>query len=131
MLHEIYLQNIIYLSVDAIFQSLWILSSSCESYHDFLDRGMLLIEKQLNRGLLVVAIAIKIWLIDTEYLCHKWPWICSVFRSNNPIFLFRTCNRASATSKAVIAYFSEYPSLTPFFNGVRVVILSIYMSPCF
>jgi len=33
------------------------------------------------------------WLTVAEYLCHKWPQICSVCRNHNPVFFsFRSAN---------------------------------------
>ena len=58
------------------------------SYYDFFDRGFMLRRKVLPQGFLVVmlksslrkfAVAILTWLTVTEYLCHKWPRICSIF----------------------------------------------------
>jgi len=50
--------------------------------------------------------------VITEYLCHKWSWICSVCRNHNPaLSSFMTCyqrcdksNSTDATSGAGIAY---------------------------
>ena len=46
-------------------------SRACSSYQDFLDRGLLLTRKLLNQ-----------WLTVMEYLCHKWPRICSICRKH-------------------------------------------------
>ena len=65
------------------------------SYHDFLDRELLLTKKLLNKGFLVAKrvrkshhfesfmVATITWLTVTEYKCHKWPQICSVCRNYN------------------------------------------------
>jgi hypothetical protein len=56
-------------------------SRACGSYQDFLDRGLLLIRKLLNKGFLLVklthhfvsfTVATMTWLTLMEYLCHKW-----------------------------------------------------------
>jgi len=52
--------------------------SSCGSYHDFLFRG-LLPKRKLNHGFS------RTWLTVTEWLCHKWPRICSVCHTHNPV----------------------------------------------
>ena len=26
---------------------------------------------------------------ESEYLCHKWPWICSVYHNHNPVLIIR------------------------------------------
>ena len=44
-----------------------------------------------------------IWLVVTEYLCHKWPWICFHCHNHNPVPFahswslqaFPTCYRSS------------------------------------
>ena len=55
-------------------------------YQDFFDRGLLLTRKLLNQGfpltklrssLRKFMVATMTWLTVTEYLCHKWPRICS------------------------------------------------------
>jgi len=56
-----------------------------------------------------------------EYLCHKWPRICSVCGSYNPIFSLLTtyhgvcnkCNTTGATSVAGSVHPSEAPEFTP------------------
>jgi hypothetical protein len=64
-------------------------SRACGSYQDFLDRRLLLTRKLLNQGFLLVklkssfrkfAVATMTWLTAMEYLCHKWPRICSTCR---------------------------------------------------
>ena len=56
---------------------------ACGSYQDFLDRWMLLTRNLLNQGFLLVKLKSSLWKFTwltvsvTEYLCHKWPWICS------------------------------------------------------
>ena len=51
---------------------------ACGSYHDFLDRGLLLTRTLLNQGFLLVklkssfcTVATMTWLTVMEYLCHK------------------------------------------------------------
>ena len=61
---------------------------TCCSYHDFLDRRLLLTRKLLNQWSLVEVITSKAlqsptWLTDTEYLCLKWyaPFVIITIRS--------------------------------------------------
>jgi len=42
------------------------------------------------------------WLTARKYLCHKWPWICSVGRNHNPVLssimtYHRFCNKINTT----------------------------------
>jgi hypothetical protein len=62
---------------------------ACGSYQDFLARGLLLTRKLLNQGFLLVKLksslrneATMTWLTVMEYLCHKWPRICSTSLSS-------------------------------------------------
>ena len=88
-------------------------SRACGSYHEFLDRRLLLTRKSLNQGFLVVklksplslksfTVASTTWLTTTEYLCHKWPRTCSVCRNCNMILssfitYYRVCNKSNTT----------------------------------
>jgi hypothetical protein len=86
-----------------LYNSQFILCSrACGSYHDFLDRGLLLRRKLLNPGFIVAKLK---WsrgnvygrhydlLTVTEYymrhkwprMCHKWPRMCPVCCSHNPV----------------------------------------------
>ena len=76
------------------------------SYQDFHDRGLLLTRKLLNQGFLLVKLKsllrklygpLMTWLTVMEYLCHKWPRICSTCRKHFPVFssfttYHRICN---------------------------------------
>jgi hypothetical protein len=76
------------------------------SYQNFLDRGLLLTRKLLNQGFLLVKLKsllrklygpLMTWLTVMEYLCHKWPRICSTCRKHFPVFssfttYHRICN---------------------------------------
>ena len=62
-------------------------SEACGSYHDFLNRELLLRRQILKKGLLVFKLSPHLesftvitmtWLTNTEYLCHRWPWLCFV-----------------------------------------------------
>jgi hypothetical protein len=66
-------------------------SRACGSYQDFPDRGLLLTRKLLNQGFLLVKLRSSLrkfyvvtmtWLTAMEYLCHKWPRICSTCRKH-------------------------------------------------
>jgi hypothetical protein len=67
-----------------------------QKYNDFRDRGLLLTRKLLIQVFVMVKlsdhleslVSIMTWLTVMEYLCHKWPRICSVFRNHNPILSF-------------------------------------------
>jgi hypothetical protein len=93
-----------------------------QCYH---DRGLLLIRKLLNQwflGLQFKASFQKLYghfhsdsmtcLTVKEYLCDKWPWICSVCHNNNLVLssymtYHRICNNSNmtgATSGAGTAY---------------------------
>ena len=69
------------------------------------------------------TVATMTWLTVTEYLCHKWPRICSVCLYHYPIlssFLtyHRVCNKSNTTgvhSGAGTANPSGAPELTPGF----------------
>jgi hypothetical protein len=115
-------------------------SRACGSYHEFLDRRLLLTRKSLNQGFLVVklksplslksfTVASTTWLTTTEYLCYKWPQICSVCRNCNMILssfitYYRVCNKSN-TTVATYGTGNAYPpgklEFTPgFFSVIRV-----------
>jgi len=69
-------------------------SGAFGSYQDFRGRGLLLARKlQHKRSLLVklkyyfgrFTVATMTWLTVMEYLCHKWPRICSTCRKHFPV----------------------------------------------
>ena len=75
-----------------IFNLMWY-SRVCDSYHSFINRGLLLTRTLLNEGPLVVrwshhfenfTVAIMNWFTITEYMCHKKLRIRSVCRNYNP-----------------------------------------------
>jgi hypothetical protein len=78
-------------------------SRACGSYQDFLDRGLLLTRKLLNQEFLLVKLKSSLRMICSryhdlvnvmEYLCHKWPRICSTCRKQLPVlFSFMTYHR--------------------------------------
>jgi len=78
------------------------------------------------------------WLTIMEYLCHKWPWICSTCRIHFPLLSsFMTyrqvcnyINTTGATSGEGIAYPSGPPEFTLVFNGARVI-RSLALCVCF
>jgi hypothetical protein len=78
-------------------------SRACGSYRDFLDRGLLLTRKLLNQEFLLVKLKSSLrkfyltWLTAMEYLCHKWPRMCSTCRKHFPVLssfmtYHRVCN---------------------------------------
>ena len=70
------------------------------------------------------------WLTVMEYLCHKWPRICSTCRKHFSVLcLFMTyhrgCNYSNtmdATSRQEMLIPSEQMSSPPVFSGVRVIL---------
>jgi hypothetical protein len=68
-------------------------TKACCSYHDFLDRGLTVM----------------------EYICHKWPRICSTWRTHFPVLssfmtyhqICNLINKTGATSRRGTAYPSE------------------------
>jgi len=53
-------------------------------------------------------VPILTWLTDMEYMCRKWPPICSIWRSENPVFLssfmiyYRISNNSNTTNATVM-----------------------------
>ena len=103
---------------------------ACGSYQDFLGRRLLLTRKLLTQRFLLVKL--KSWLrifyghhhylVDAmEYLCYKWPQICSTCRKHFPVLSSFTTyhwvcnyiNTTSATSGAGTVYPSGAPEFTP------------------
>jgi hypothetical protein len=67
---------------------------ACGAYQDFLERGFVLTRKLLNQGFLLVqlkshferlTVATMTCFTAMEYLCYKWPWICSTCRKHFPV----------------------------------------------
>jgi hypothetical protein len=57
---------------------------------------LLLTRKLLNQNF---TVTIMTWLTVMEYLCHKWPQICSICRKHFPVlssfttyYMYRICN---------------------------------------
>ena len=82
-------------------------SRACGSYYEFLDRGLQLTRKLMNQGFLVANYLYiswsSLWMFyccHHDYLCQKWPWICSVCHNHNPIlsWLLMTCHRVNFMS---------------------------------
>ena len=78
-------------------------SKACGSYHEFLNRGLLLIKNLLNQGFLLVKLKSSLrkfyfaTITATEHLCHKWPRICSACHKQFPVLssfttYYRVCN---------------------------------------
>jgi hypothetical protein len=70
--------------VDPIFQNLRFLS---------IFPWLLLTRKPPNKGFLLVELKSSLpkYYVTTEYLCHKWPRICSTCRKHSPVLsLFMT-----------------------------------------
>ena len=68
------------------------------------------------------------WLTVTEYLCHKWPWICSTCRKHFSVLsssmtynqVCNWSNTTGATSGAATDCPTGAPGATPVYSGVRV-----------
>ena len=68
------------------------------------------------------------WLTVTEYLCHKWPWICSTCRKHFSVLsssmtynqVCNWSNTTGATSGAGTDCPAWAPGATPVYRGVRV-----------
>ena len=129
-------------------------SRSCGFYQDFLDRGLLLARKLLNQGFLLVVkgsswlswihhfesftVATITWLTAMEYLCHKWPRICSTCRKHFPVrSSFMTYHRVlTVLTRRVplveqeLFTLSEHLSSPQDFSGVRVT-RSLVLYVCF
>jgi hypothetical protein len=68
------------------------------------------------------------WLTVTEYLCHKWPWICSTCRKHFSVLsssmtynqVCNWSNTTGATSGAATDCPTGAPGATPVYRGVRV-----------
>ena len=57
------------------------------------------------------------WFTVTEYLCHKWPQICSACCNHNPILssfmtYHRVCDKSNMTG-ATYGAWTAYPSCAP------------------
>ena len=108
---------------------------------------MLLTRKLLNQGFLLVKlkssfrkfmVATMTWLTAMEYLCHKWPRICSTCRKHFPVlssfinyhgFVTRLKRRVSLVEQELLTL-PEHPSSLPVFSGVRVT-WSLVLYVCF
>jgi len=102
-------------------------SRACGSYENFLDSGLQLATKLLKLGFLVVKLKSSLWKFYdrhadsvTEYLCYKWPRICSVCNYTPVMYSFMTYHQifnkndmTDATSGAETVYSSEEPGIAP------------------
>ena len=93
-------------------------SRACGSYQDFLDRGLLLTRKLLIQGFLLIKLKSSLqkfyrrhhdWLIVVEYLCHKWPRVCSNCPKQFPVlsslmtgFVTRLTRRVSLVQEELL-----------------------------
>jgi hypothetical protein len=72
-------------------------SRACDSYQYFLDRGLLLTKGSYwlswSHHIESFTVATMTWLTVMEYLCHKWPLICSTCRKIFPSNTNPTQNR--------------------------------------
>ena len=98
-------------------------SRPCDYYHDLIDRGLPVAMKLLNqRSIVKLKPSLRqfyghhhdLFLIVTEYLCHKRPRIFFVGRNHNPVLSsFMTyhmvCNKNNTTD-ATCGAGSAYPS---------------------
>ena len=103
----------------------------CGSYRDFRDRGILLTRKLLNKWFLLLSwslhfecftVTTMALLTVTEYLCHKWPRICSKGHKYFPVLssfmtYHRLCNWSDMTGVTSVAG-ATYPSGAPEFAPI-------------
>ena len=109
-------------------------SRACDSYQDFLDRGLLLTRKLLNQWFLLVKMK---WSLRKFYdrhhdlvdhygvLCHKWPRICSTCRKHSHSllitgFVTRLTQQVSLVEQELLTL-PEHPSLPRFLVGFVLV----------
>jgi hypothetical protein len=100
---------------------------ACGAYQDFNDRGLLLTRKLLNQEFLLVKLT---WLTVMEYLCHKWPRICSTCHKYFPVLSSFTTYYGFVTRLTWWVPLVEHLSSPPVFIGVRVT-RSLVLYVCF
>jgi hypothetical protein len=74
-------------------------------------------------NIITLRVATITWFTATEYLCNKWPWICTVCRNHNPVLssfmtylsYYQVCSTTGAICSARTAYHSGAHKFTPFF----------------
>ena len=83
-------------------------------------------------------VATMTWLTVMEYLCHKWPRICSTCRKHLPVFphsrlitgfVTRLTRRVSLVEQELLTLL-EHLSSPPVFSGIRVT-RSLVLYVCF
>ena len=71
-----------------VISRIWSDTPACGSFHDFIDKGLLLTSKVLNQGLswslhfesfTVTAMTLLAFMDHPP--CQKWPWICLTCRN--------------------------------------------------
>ena len=112
-------------------------SRVCGSYHNFLNRGCCLQGNYYSTGCYWLSwshhfesfkVATMTWLTATEYLCYKWPRICSICREHFPVFphswlitgFVTGSTRRLPLVEQELLTFPEHRSSPPIFSGVRV-----------
>ena len=92
-------------------------SRACGSYHDFLDRGLLLTRKLQNQGFPVVKLKSSLWTFTVATMA--WLLLHNVWVPNDHVlhswFIIGFCIKTSDTSGAGSAYPSEAHKFTPGF----------------
>ena len=99
-------------------------STACGFYNDFHNRCFLLVKLKSSFRKFYG----RCHHLVTQSLCHKWPWIFSIYCSHNPILssfmtYHRDCkksNTTDATCGVWTVYPSGAPDFIPNFSGVRV-----------
>ena len=78
-------------------------TSFCVSQSHYID--CFITRKLMNQGFLVANYISwsSLWMFyccHHDYLCQKWPWICSVCHNHNPVlsWLLMTCHRVNFMS---------------------------------
>ena len=102
-------------------------SRACGSHQDFLGRGLMLTRKLLNQGFLLVKLKSSLRNC-MEYLCHKWPRICSTCCKHFPVlssfmtitgFVTRLTRQVPLVQQELLTL-PEHLSSPPVFCGVCV-----------
>ena len=82
-------------------------------------------------------VATMAWVTVMEYLCHKWPMICSTWGNHFPVLsLFMTYHMVTRITRRVLLLdqelitLSEHLSSAPVYSGVRVT-RSLVLYVCF
>ena len=104
-------------------------STACGSYNDFHNRSFLLVKLKSSFRKFYG----RYHDLVTQSLCHKWPWICTIYCSHNPVLSsFMTYHRiVTRVTRRAPHVEQELPTLPehmtpyPVFSVVRFLILYV------